>query len=154
MSLSSCSDCFSDLLCGKATSSIISSGGGYFSLEYSSNFDSQASDATEYISRLLENERDLAGISICCAVDEPIDASVRALSSSEIINQSDPRSPQKRAGWSRAFQSEDLAEEEMQRCFDENEMVIREIRGGRRWMVTAIATAAAVIFYFHAHKNH
>ncbi|KAG6421652.1 hypothetical protein SASPL_118209 [Salvia splendens] len=103
MSLSSCSDCFSDLLCGEASSSIIFSGGGYFSLEYSSNFDSQASDAAEYISRLLANERDLPGISICCTVDEPIDASVIALSSSEIINQSDPRSPQKRAGWSQAF---------------------------------------------------
>ncbi|KAG6415755.1 hypothetical protein SASPL_123170 [Salvia splendens] len=73
--MSSCSDCFSDLLYGEASSSIISSSGGYFSLEYSSNFDSQASDAAEYISVLLENERDLAGISICRAVDQPIDAS-------------------------------------------------------------------------------
>ncbi|KAG6433405.1 hypothetical protein SASPL_105019 [Salvia splendens] len=83
MSLSSCSDCFSDLLCGEASSSIISSGGGYFSLEYSSNFDSQASDAAEYISRLLENERDLAEISICRAVDQPIDASAAARRSAE-----------------------------------------------------------------------
>ncbi|KAG6393153.1 hypothetical protein SASPL_147388 [Salvia splendens] len=81
MSLSSCSECFSDLLCGEASSSIISSSGGYFSLEYSSNFDSQASDAAEYISGLLENERDLAGINICRAVDQLIDTSVRALSS-------------------------------------------------------------------------
>ncbi|KAG6396518.1 hypothetical protein SASPL_142669 [Salvia splendens] len=78
MSLSSCSDCFSDLLCGEASSSIISSGGGYFSPEYSSNFDSQASDVAESISGLLEDEKDLAGISICRAVDQPIDASVRA----------------------------------------------------------------------------
>ncbi|KAG6387283.1 hypothetical protein SASPL_152470 [Salvia splendens] len=52
------------------------------------------------------------------------------------------------------LESEDLTEEEMQRCLDENERVIREIGGGRRWMVTTIATAAAVIFYVHAHRNH
>ena len=71
MSLSSCSDCFSDLLCGEASSSIISS----FSPEYSSNFDSQPAES---ISGMLEDERDVAGISSCRAVDQPIDASVRA----------------------------------------------------------------------------
>ncbi|KAL1539376.1 cyclin-D1-1-like isoform X1 [Salvia divinorum] len=78
MSLSSCSDCFSDLLCGEASSNIISSGGGDYSPEYSSNFDSYPSDAVESIAGLLEDERDLAGISRCRAVDQPIDASVRA----------------------------------------------------------------------------
>ncbi|XP_057810944.1 cyclin-D1-1-like [Salvia miltiorrhiza] len=77
MSLSSCSDCFSDLLCGEDSSSIISSVGGDFSPEYSSDFDSRPPDAEESIAGLLEDERDLA-IVRGRAVDRPIDASVRA----------------------------------------------------------------------------
>lgn len=77
MSLS-CSDCFSDLLCGEATSSIISSGGGDYSPGYSSDFESQPLDSEESIAGLLEDERDLARISSCRSIHQQIDASVRA----------------------------------------------------------------------------
>lgn len=77
MSLS-CSDCFSDLLCGEATSSIIFSGGGDYSPGYSSDFESWPLDAEESIAGLLEDERDLARISSCRSIHQPIDASVRA----------------------------------------------------------------------------
>lgn len=77
MSLS-CSDCFSDLLCGEASNSITFSGGGDYSPEYSSDFDSRRPEDEESIAGLLEDERDLARISSCRPIDQPIDASVRA----------------------------------------------------------------------------
>lgn len=84
MSLS-CSDCFSDLLCGEASSSIICSGGGGDSPEYSSDFDSRLPDEEEFIAGLLEDERDLARIGSCRPVGQPIDAPVRSESVAWIL---------------------------------------------------------------------
>lgn len=74
------SDCFSDgLLCAESSSSIISPGGRDYSPEYSSDLDSPPPEAVESISGLLEDERDLAGLSsFRAAVDQPIDASIRS----------------------------------------------------------------------------
>ncbi|KAL0327232.1 UNVERIFIED_CONTAM: Cyclin-D1-1 [Sesamum angustifolium] len=71
----SCSDCFSDLLCGE-DSTIILSGGGNLSSEYSSDLDSPTAEVEESIAGLLEDERDLAGIS-SRSTHQPIDSSVR-----------------------------------------------------------------------------
>ncbi|KAL0372407.1 UNVERIFIED_CONTAM: Cyclin-D1-1 [Sesamum calycinum] len=71
----SCSDCFSDLLCGE-DSTIILSGGGDLSSEYSSDLDSPTAEVEEFIAGLLEDERDLAGIS-SRSTHQPIDSSVR-----------------------------------------------------------------------------
>ncbi|KAG6407871.1 hypothetical protein SASPL_130871 [Salvia splendens] len=72
------SDCFSDLLCGESSSSIISPGGRDYSPEYSSDLDSRPPDAVESIAGLLEDEMDLAGLSSFRAVDQPIEASIRS----------------------------------------------------------------------------
>ncbi|XP_047978406.1 cyclin-D1-1-like [Salvia hispanica] len=72
------SDCFSDLLCAESCSGIISPGSRDYSPEYSSDLDSRPPDAVESISGLLEDERDLAGLSSFRAVDQPIDSSIRS----------------------------------------------------------------------------
>ncbi|KAL8550445.1 hypothetical protein ACS0TY_009034 [Phlomoides rotata] len=82
MSLS-CSDCFSDLLCGE-TSNTFFSGGEDYSPEYSSDFDSPPPHADESIAGLLEDERDLSGI-INHSNHQPIDASVRTESVAWIL---------------------------------------------------------------------
>ncbi|KAK4481876.1 hypothetical protein RD792_012787 [Penstemon davidsonii] len=76
MSLS-CSDCFSDLLCGE-DSNIIFSGGGDDLTEYSSP------DVEESIAELLEEEREFAGINSPSSHQE-IDVSVRAESIAWIL---------------------------------------------------------------------
>ncbi|KAI3467483.1 hypothetical protein Pfo_024146 [Paulownia fortunei] len=75
MSLS-CSDCFSDLLCGE-DSNIILSGGGDDLPEYSSDLESRPHEVEESIAGLLEDERDLAGINYSPS-HQSIDASARA----------------------------------------------------------------------------
>ncbi|KAL2253553.1 cyclin-D1-1 [Sesamum indicum] len=83
MSLS-CSDCFSDLLCGE-DSSIIFSGGGDDLPEYSSDIESRQLDVEESIAGLLEDERDLAVISSRPSLHQSIDASDRAESVAWIL---------------------------------------------------------------------
>ncbi|KAL0421310.1 UNVERIFIED_CONTAM: Cyclin-D1-1 [Sesamum latifolium] len=83
MSLS-CSDCFSDLLCGE-DSSIIFSGGGDDLPEYSSDIESRPLDVEESIAGLLEDERDLAVISSRPSSHQSIDASDRAESVAWIL---------------------------------------------------------------------
>ncbi|KAK6160151.1 hypothetical protein DH2020_003532 [Rehmannia glutinosa] len=83
MSLS-CSDCFSDLLCGE-DSSIIFSGGGDDLPEYSSELESQPPDVDEEsIAGLLEDEIDLAAIDSRPS-HQSIDASARAESVAWIL---------------------------------------------------------------------
>ncbi|KAI3452770.1 hypothetical protein Pfo_009433 [Paulownia fortunei] len=79
----SCSDCFSDLLCGEA-SNIIFSGGGDYLPEYSSDVESRPPDFEESIAGLLEDEKDLARIS-SRSNHQSIDASVRAESVAWIL---------------------------------------------------------------------
>ncbi|KAK4399743.1 Cyclin-D1-1 [Sesamum angolense] len=79
----SCSDCFSDLLCGE-DSTIILSGGGDLSSEYSSDLDSPTAEVEESIAGLLEDERDLTGIS-SRSTHQPIDSSVRGESVAWIL---------------------------------------------------------------------
>ncbi|KAL7091610.1 hypothetical protein ACP275_12G116200 [Erythranthe tilingii] len=76
MSLS-CSDCFSDLLCSEDSNIIFSCGGDELP-EYSSDLDSNPVDVEESIAGLLEDERDLAGISSCPSHHQLIEASARA----------------------------------------------------------------------------
>ncbi|KAL8534075.1 hypothetical protein ACS0TY_010188 [Phlomoides rotata] len=83
MSLS-CSDCFTDLLCGEESSSIIFSGGGDDLPEYSSDIESPPTDVEEVIAGLLEDERDLAGINLRLS-HQSIDASSRAESVAWIL---------------------------------------------------------------------
>ncbi|KAH6826777.1 CYCLIN D1 [Perilla frutescens var. hirtella] len=75
MSLS-CSDCFSDLLCGE-DSNIIFAGGVDDLPEYSSDIESRPTDVEESIAGLLEDERDLAGVNSPLS-HQSIDASTRA----------------------------------------------------------------------------
>ncbi|XP_051122580.1 cyclin-D1-1-like isoform X2 [Andrographis paniculata] len=82
MSLS-CSDCFSDLLCGE-DSSIIFSGGGLDFPEYSSDLESLPTDVEESIAGLLQDERDLAE-SNSRPSHQPVDASARAESVAWIL---------------------------------------------------------------------
>ncbi|PIN13150.1 G1/S-specific cyclin D [Handroanthus impetiginosus] len=82
MSLS-CSDCFSDLLCGE-DSNIIFSGGGKDLPEYSSDLESRPPDVEESIAGLLEDERDLAGINSRPS-HQSIDSSARAESVAWIL---------------------------------------------------------------------
>ncbi|XP_051148315.1 cyclin-D1-1-like [Andrographis paniculata] len=79
------SDCFSDLLCCEDSNSIFSGGGG-FSLEYSSEIESKTQDfeLEESIAGLLVDERDLAGF--CSpSTHHNIDASVRTESVAWIL---------------------------------------------------------------------
>ncbi|PIN24940.1 G1/S-specific cyclin D [Handroanthus impetiginosus] len=79
----SCSDCFSDLLCGEDSNSIFSDGRDYLS-EYSSDLESPPPDVEESIAGLLEDERDLAGYT-SRSDHQSIDASVRAESAAWIL---------------------------------------------------------------------
>ncbi|KAK4479729.1 hypothetical protein RD792_015261 [Penstemon davidsonii] len=75
----SCSDCFSDLLCGEDSSII-------FSVDlYSSDLESRPPDFDESIAALLEEERDLAGIDSHSSHHQSIDASARAESVAWIL---------------------------------------------------------------------
>ncbi|XP_057774665.1 cyclin-D1-1 isoform X2 [Salvia miltiorrhiza] len=82
MSLS-CSDCFSDLLCGE-DSNIIFAAGVDDLPEYLSDIDSGPPDVEESIAGLLEDERDLAGINSPLS-HQSIDESTRAESVAWIL---------------------------------------------------------------------
>nr|CAB61221.1 cyclin D1 [Antirrhinum majus] len=82
MSLS-CSDCFSDLLCGE-DSNIIFSGGGDDLPEYTSDVESIPTDVDESIAGLLEDERDLAGVNSSSS-NQSVDSSTRTESTAWIL---------------------------------------------------------------------
>lgn len=82
MSLS-CSDCFSDLLCGEDSSIILSGSGDAFP-EYSSDLESHTTELKESIAGLLEDERDLAETN-CRVGFLTIDASARTESVAWIL---------------------------------------------------------------------
>lgn len=79
MSLS-CSECFSDLLCGE-DSNIIFSDYEDDSPGYSSELESRLPESEEYMAGLLEDERSLTEIN----VHQTVDASVRAESVAWIL---------------------------------------------------------------------